>query len=374
MPVIEPSREVMMKALLLHRDIPYHGGVAQSFLNLVRFRDRRRLGLCVATFRLPSEEMRTKFTRFKAAVYTIGDQGYWRPAWRLRQIITTNTFEIIICGSFKSYLIAKTASVGLTVRVLFWIPGIDLVISGWLRWLIFRMLARKDTLIFVSEAVRRAYTYAEHHGKQAVIYHGVEDPFSQSSHTPYSRKQRHARIRISGDCILFGYVAEFIGWKDHRTLLNAFNKVADALPNAELVLIGMGKEMATIKDMAKLLPCHNRIVFLGARTDARRLLGLIDIYVHPSRGEGFGLAVVEAMLASVPVIVSDEGAFPEYIADGVTGLTFPAGDAVALAKRMLELANNQALATQIGAAGRAHSLIAFDPHRFADEMTDILVR
>ena len=362
----------MIKALLLHRDLPYHGGVSQSFLTLVRFRDRRRLDLCVATFRLTSEEMLTKFTQSQAEVYTIGDQGYWSSAWRLRQIITNNSFEIILCGSFKSYLIAKAASVGLTVRVVFWIPAIPLVIAGRLRRSIFRMLAKTDLLIFISEAVRRAHNYAEHRGNQAVIYHGVEDPLFQAGHTPYFKNQRHTRLGISGDCILFGYVAAFVGWKEHRTLLHAFNEVADSLSSAELVLIGTGKGIAAIKDMAKLLPCQDRIVFLGARADARRLFGLIDIYVHPSRGEGFGLAVAEAMLAGVPVIVSDEGAFPEYIADGVTGLTFPAGEAVALAKRMLELANNRALAGRLGAAGRAHSLIAFDPHRFADEMTDIL--
>ena len=116
----------------------------------------------------------------------------------------------------------------------------------------------------------------------------------------------------------------------------------------------------------------DRVHFLGARTDARRILGFVDVYVHPSRGEGLGLAVVEAMLAGVPVIVTNEGAFPEYVTDGVTGLMFPGGDVSALVARIAELIQDRTRAARLGRTGREHCLKMFSPARFADEMTSVL--
>ena len=60
-------------------------------------------------------------------------------------------------------------------------------------------------------------------------------------------------------------------------------------------------------------------------------MGMLDAYAHPSRGEGFGLAVVEAMLAARPVIASREGAFVEYITEGCNGVLFTPGSPTDLA-------------------------------------------
>lgn len=69
--------------------------------------------------------------------------------------------------------------------------------------------------------------------------------------------------------------------------------------------------------------------WLGQRDDVPALLAAARVFVHPSVEEGMGQAVVEAMLAGVPVVVSDAGGLPEVV--GETGLVVPAGDPVALA-------------------------------------------
>lgn len=60
-------------------------------------------------------------------------------------------------------------------------------------------------------------------------------------------------------------------------------------------------------------------------------LNAMDIYVNPTLDEGFGIAVVEAMLARIPVVLADAGAHPELIDDGHTGLLYPGGNSEALA-------------------------------------------
>jgi glycosyltransferase involved in cell wall biosynthesis len=120
------------------------------------------------------------------------------------------------------------------------------------------------------------------------------------------------------------------------------------------------------------MPCSDRVSFLGARTDARRLLGLADVCVHPGRGEGFGLAVVEAMLARKPVIVAQDGALPEYVHDNRTGLLFPPGDAEALARQILFIRDNPSHGAVLGEAGRRHCLRMFSPSHFADSVTRLI--
>ncbi len=124
--------------------------------------------------------------------------------------------------------------------------------------------------------------------------------------------------------------------------------------------------------MAAKLPCASRIHFLGPRTDARRLLGVMDIYVHPARGEGFGLAIAEAMLASKPVVVAREAAPVEYIHDGDNGLLFEPGNAADLAGKIMRLAGDIDLANRLAANGRAYCLTHFAPSRFAEAMCRLI--
>jgi glycosyltransferase involved in cell wall biosynthesis len=362
----------MIRTILLHRDLLFHGGVPQSFLNLARACDRRRVALSVGSLKQPDPEMSASLGAAGCAVTCLGDSGYLGPARRLRTLLKQEGIEAVVAGSFKSYLTAKLAAAGLAVRVLFWVPGIPLIIDGAARRRVFRWLARRDTLVFISEAVRREHLFPTHRGRERVVYHGLQDPLGEPLLEPYPREERAARLGIPNEAALFCYTAEFVGWKDHGTLLEAFARVVEQVPHAHLILLGGGAGLGAWRAALAGRPIEARVAFLGPRADARRLLGLVDVYVHPSRGEGFGLAVAEAMLAGVPVISSAEGAFPEYIGDGVNGRLFRGGDAAELASVMVQLAKETEQAARLGRAGRTSCLKRFSLRRFAEEMTAVL--
>ncbi len=361
-----------VRALLLLRDLTYHGGVPQSFLTLARFRDPARLHLQVGVFRQYQPEMIGALSRVDAPVHKFSDRGYLRPALELRRRIREQHIDAVVCGSFKAYVVAKVATLATSLPCLFWIASVPEVIEGPIRRGIFRILARRDALIFISGAVQKAHAYARHRGSQRVIYYGITDPYAHPEHKPYSKQGRSELLGLPSDAFVLGFVAEFIAWKDHSTLIAAFAQVAAAFPEAWLLLIGTGARRDQVQALAEALPCRDRIRFLGPRPDARRLMGLLDAYVHPSRGEGLGLAVVEAMLAEVPVIVTDEGAFPEYVKDHETGLVVRGGDIEGLARAMTELRTQPELARRLGLAGRAYCLERFSPERFAGEMTRLI--
>jgi glycosyltransferase involved in cell wall biosynthesis len=361
-----------MRALLLLRDLTFHGGVPQSFLTLAQFRDQARIGLEVGTFRQCQGEMVEALAREETAVHKLSDHGYVRPVLQLRRLIREQRIDAVVCASFKAYVIGKAATFDGRQPCLFWIASVPEVIKGPIRRLIFRMLARNDVLIFISHAVEKAHAYAGHAGAQRVIYYGITDPYSHPEHAPYRKEERGQILGLPPNAFVLGFVAEFIAWKDHPTLIAAFARVAEAFPDAWLLLIGTGETRDHVAALAARLPCRDRILFLGPRPDARRLLGLLDAYVHPSRGEGLGLAVVEAMLTEVPVIVSDEGAFPEYVQDGETGLLFKGGDVAGLTRAIRELITQPELVRRLGTTGRMRCLERFSPARYAAEMTSLI--
>ena len=96
------------------------------------------------------------------------------------------------------------------------------------------------------------------------------------------------------------------------------------------------------------------------------MLAALDVFVLPSRHEGLGVAILEAMAMALPVVASDVGGIPEIVDAGRTGVLVPPEDAAALASAIAALDRDRALAHQMGAAGRARVLAEFSMEVMAD--------
>jgi len=97
----------------------------------------------------------------------------------------------------------------------------------------------------------------------------------------------------------------------------------------------------------------------ASRESVRSRYEWADIYLHPSVEEGLSNAVLEAQSMQLPVVVSDAGALPEAVEDGVTGFLVPRRDARAMAEKIKLLADDPALRGQMGQAGRKRVLEKF---------------
>jgi glycosyltransferase involved in cell wall biosynthesis len=360
----------MVSVLFLHRDLPFHGGVANTFLDFARHRDRSRVDMRVASFVAPSAPMMEAFTAARVPVHVIGDGGYAGPTWRLRQLLGRHRIGVVLCGSLKAFMSAKAAALGLPCRPIFRIASIPLVIAGPLKRRLYRAVAVHDTMVYNSRAVAETHAFPGHRGRSLVIYNGVSDPSSDEEARPYPRHRRH-EFGLPPDAVVLGYTAEFIGWKDHDTLLAAFAALAAERPDLHLVLLGAGERLEPLRRSVASVPMRERLHFLGPRTDARRVLGLMDVYAHPARGEGFGRAIVEAMLAELPVVAADTGSLPEIVTHGETGLLFRAGDPHDLARQLRELLEDGGLRARLGASARASCLERFSPQGFAEAYTAV---
>lgn len=141
--------------------------------------------------------------------------------------------------------------------------------------------------------------------------------------------------------------------------LIAFERIAEEFPHAELVLIGFGPDLESLRHRAAASPFAARIRLTGRLTSVEIAaeLSRANIYLQHSlsvRGsvEGFGVTLTEAGAAGLPLLASATGGLIDQIEDGVNGFLFPPGDIDAQARRMRQLADDPALRTRMGADAR----------------------
>ena len=138
-------------------------------------------------------------------------------------------------------------------------------------------------------------------------------------------------------------------------LLKALRDVSRDVPNVTLVVAGQDLSKAAIRaeSLCDKLGLSDRVTFLG-RVDRNRLPELFwhsDVFVLPSRMEAFGVAILEALAAGVPVVATDVGGIPEIVRDGVDGLLIPADDPVALAGAIRKVVSDEPLKRRLAEAG-----------------------
>jgi glycosyltransferase involved in cell wall biosynthesis len=205
-------------------------------------------------------------------------------------------------------------------------------------------------IVAISDAVREFHIKAGLAAEKLVtIHYGLDEvPGAPSEVTPDA-------LGIAADAPLVLAIGRLIEQKDHATLLEAFARVHRAHPEARLAILGWGPREAPTKELVHKLGLDDAAFVLG-RVEPRDWLARADVFAHTSQWEGFGIVLLEAMLARLPVVATRVSAIPEIVVDGKTGLLTPPGDAVAIADALGRLLDDVALQRNLGEAGlnRAH--------------------
>jgi glycosyltransferase involved in cell wall biosynthesis len=143
--------------------------------------------------------------------------------------------------------------------------------------------------------------------------------------------------------------------KGHDLFIRAAAVVAQRFPQASFSIAGEvlePKYFAELQGLIDELQISERFHFAGGVTDVRKHLSQADVFVLPSRSEGFSNAIIEAMAGSLPVVATDVGGNAEAVLDGVNGFIVPPEDTAALAEAISELLADRSRAIQMGAAGK----------------------
>jgi glycosyltransferase involved in cell wall biosynthesis len=132
-----------------------------------------------------------------------------------------------------------------------------------------------------------------------------------------------------GDGPVLACVARLEPQKGVDVAVRALHMATAGPDRPTLIVLGEGPEQPRLEALARELDV--RLVLPGRLPDVAAVLRRADLLVHPARWEGFGLAVLEAMLCSLPVVATNVSSLPELVVDGETGFLVPPDDVEALA-------------------------------------------
>ena len=228
-----------------------------------------------------------------------------------------------------------------------------------------------DVVLVNSDAVRRDVERTERHweGKFRKIYNGVA-PIERWTPDEAMAFRRHEGI--PSDALVAVCVSNFYPYKGHEELVEAAARITPSFPNVVFLLVGRDSgTLEATRARVRERGIEGSVRFVGSRTDVPDLLRASDLFVHPSREEGFSNAILEAMAAGLPVVACDVGGNPEAVVDGETGRLVPSRNAAAFASAIAELLADPEKRKAMRKAGRHHATERFSLDRMVGEMESL---
>jgi glycosyltransferase involved in cell wall biosynthesis len=215
-------------------------------------------------------------------------------------------------------------------------------------------------IVAISDAVREFHVRAGLPASKLVtVHYGLDElPSAPSELTPEG-----AGIPAGAPLVLA--VGRLIEQKDHATLLAAFADVRRNVPDARLAILGWGRLEQATKERVRELGLEEAVLLPG-RIEPSAWLARADVFAHTSRWEGFGIVLLEAMLAGLPVVATNVSAVPEIVIDGETGLLALPGDHAAIAAALTTLLGDAEKRLAFGEAGRNRVRTEFSVARMTD--------
>jgi len=244
--------------------------------------------------------------------------------FQLARVIKEKGIDIVHCQRHKPtvYGALATYMTGKNLKVISHVRGLNRTRSfkrKLLNGILFRRISR---IIAVSNAVRDdivSTNLMSSPDKVVTIYNGIDvEPYTDCSLT-----REQARIRLGlpeKDAFVFGTVGRLVETKGQWILLEAFARVCEKYPKSWLIITGKGRLESELRALLAKLNIHERVVFLGYRTDIPEVLKAYDVFVLPSIAEGLPGALLEAMATGIPVIASRVGGVPEILENPSLGI------------------------------------------------------
>ena len=170
-----------------------------------------------------------------------------------------------------------------------------------------------------------------------VVYYGFQ---KDTSTNPVGLNSIANLISSQSSNFKIGSIGRLVPQKDHQTLLRAFSNVLEKLPDAELYVVGEGYLQKELMELCKSLGVSSKVHWLGKTEYINEFLSKIDLFILPSKYEGFGLVLLEAMVAKKPIIAANNSAIPEVLGKTYEGL-FETGNVNALEQQINTVINDQ---------------------------------
>ena len=346
------------------------GGVETFLLTLSKTTPTAEFALCFDG-RLTSE-----LGQRGARVHRLGEVrvrnplSVWRARRKLRALLDTKQFDVIVCHSHWSQAIFGPVVRRRKIPLVFYLHDA----SHGKHW-IERWAALTPPALAVTNSRFTANTLSATypHVKQAVVYLPV---FPSAPSSPEERATIRREFETELDATVIVQVSRLESYKGHRLLLAALGELREQ-PGWIAWIVGGAQrshEIAYLEDLkrvAKERGVADRLRFVGQRTDVPRILRAADIHCQPNVGpEPFGIAFIEALGAGLPVVTTALGGALEIVDDSC-GVLVPV-DAHAVAGALQDLLTNATTRAGLAANAPARANALCDPETQSRALTEIL--
>ncbi len=297
---------------------------------------------------------------------------YTQVVGQLARLFRQKKVTLVLSWMGKAHLYGGVAARLAGIPALWFQHGIPLG-SAWMDRLITRIPA--VGVLACSQAAAEAQRRWRPARPTAVVYPGVDlSAFDPEKLPPPAEARRQLGLPENGP--LIGMVGRLQRWKGMHTLIQAMPQILERYPEARAVIVGGRHELEPdyedeLRKLIRRRGLQDRVWLAGFQTDIPRWMQAMDVVVHASNREPFGVVVLEAMALGKPVVAGAEGGPREIITEGVDGLLAPYEDVETLARQIRRYLDDPDFARRVGEAARrrAHD---FSPEAFVDRLITVL--
>lgn len=291
--------------------------------------------------------------------------------WKLALFIKREKIKVVHCNSFDSPELLFLAKMwNPKLKIVYTIHGIKQYCNlGRIR-VIYRNIICKF-IIAISQSVRDdIIACGAYANKVRIVYNAIDSSKIEE------RDIRESKLKDKNS-IIIGNVARIdLEKKGQDILLHAIALVKIKYPNIFCVFAGADmteneSELGKLKEIVKELDLESNVKFLGNVDNVFEFLSEIDVFVLPSRVEGFGISLIEAMAMGIPCIASDVGGPAEIIGKEERGLLFSVDDARQLAEKIFTMIERYTEQSRVAIQSISYIKKNFDIKNMCEELVNL---
>jgi glycosyltransferase involved in cell wall biosynthesis len=235
-----------------------------------------------------------------------------------------------------------------------------------------RIINRADRLVFVSEHLRRYYCLHTpiERAITTCIYNGIDT----ARFGARADRSLRSELGLSDHEILIGALGNVRPAKGYDVLLRAVGLLKNEYPELRFVIVGdpaTGELGRNLSELHRALGLGDMVRYAGFRRDVERVLSSFDIFVLPSRSEGFSIATLEAMACGLPVIVTRCGGPEEIVCHGEDGLVIDRDSPSAIAAALRHLVLDHQTRNRLGMTARQSVMSRFSKEAMIRQYTEL---
>jgi len=275
---------------------------------------------------------------------------------KLYKFIRDEEFDLVVCHRYKAiYMAAIVQLLGLKFQQI----GVIHAFGGFKRLgrrLFLSLFKKRLKILGVSNAVRddiRDSMPSFPASGIVTMYNAIDVKSVEAKQLSKEASRQH--LGLDKNAFIVGNVGRIHPDKDQATLIKAFAIFSKKAPSSQLVIIGEGRLKESLINLADSLNIEDKVLFLGQVPQAVNYFKAFDIFALTSDKEPFGLVLIEAMVAKVPVVAANCGGAPEVI--GAGGRLFSFGDKKSLSTLLLSEKDNDSI--ELGYR-RVHQLFSIE--------------